>query len=229
MALLGHSAWLRISCSDMATSCLAWQGIGFSVVDDASPSIRMTDGQIAVELVQGSPQQPTLIYGNAATTRTAQQCKDRGAPSTVVDGVVTFDRIGELTVQAVPMPVGSVERPDGDQNPVLGFVDDIIVHVDDLDAARRRCEAMGLLVLDQTLGEYPAINVTDGMMTVSLRTMPVAGLPIEYSADIDREVVDDLRLIPAVHCHAIDDADGEPMLIRLTMPEGTVILVGRDD
>ena len=229
MALLGHSAWLRISCADMDASCRAWHGIGFMVVDDASPSIRMTDGQIAIELIPGAPQHPTLIYGNAATARTAQQCKDRGAPSTVVDGVVTFERIGELSVLAVPLPVGSVEHPDGDQNPVLGFVDNLIVQVDDLDAARRRCEAMGLLVLDQTHGAYPSINVTDAMMTISLRTMNVAGLPIEYSADIDHDVVDDLRSIPGVHCHAIDDADGEPMLIRLTMPEGTVILVGRDD
>lgn len=229
MALLGHSAWLRISCTDMSASCLAWQGIGFFVVDEAASSIRMTDGQIAVELVSGDPQQPTLIYGNAATARTAQQCKDRGAPSTVVEGVVTFERIGELSVQAVPMPVGSVEHPDGDQNPVLGYFDNLVVHVDDLDAARRRCEAMGLLVLDQTHGEFPSINVTDAMMTISLRTMPLAGLPIEYSADIDRDVVEDLRSIPELHCHAIDDADGEPMLIRLTMPEGTVILVGRDD
>ena len=229
MALLGHSAWLCLSCPDVQASCEAWHGIGFTVVDELPSGVRMTDGQITIELVQAAAQQLTLVYGNAAPARTAQQCKDRGAPSTIADGTVTFDRIGEMTIRAVPMPMGSIEHPDGDQNPVLGFFDNLIVHVDDLDAMRRRCEAMGLLVLDQTHGEHPGINVTDGLITLSLRTMPVAGLPIEYSADIDHDVVEDLRSVPGVHCHAIDDADGEPMLIRLTMPEGTVILVGRDD
>lgn len=229
MALLGHATWLRLSCPDVETSCAAWYGIGFTMIDETPAGVRMTDGQIAIELVASDVRHPILVYGNASPARTAQQCKDRGAPSTIVEGAVHFDPIGELSVLAVPMPMGAIEHPDGDQNPVLGFFDNMIVHVDDLDAARRRCEAMGLLVLDQTHGEHPGINVTDGMITVSLRTMPVTGLPLEYSADIDRDVVDDLRSVPGVHCYAIDDADGEPMLIRLTMPEGTVILVGRDD
>lgn len=229
MAQLGHSAWIRIPCPDMPASVEAWSAIGFDPIVGAALAL-YTDGQRIIELIPGDRGLPSVVYGNASPARTAQQCKDRGAPSTLTSsGEVQFGGIGLLQVFLCEMPIKEALHNDGEQNPLLGYHDHLVVHVDDLDACKRRCEAMGLLVLDQMHGEKPSIDVTDGAVTLSLRTLPVAGIPIEYSADIDELLLADLRLVLGDNVSAVLDDNGEPVLIRLTMPEGTCIIIGRDE
>ncbi|MBU3742851.1 MAG: hypothetical protein FGM24_11325, partial [Candidatus Kapabacteria bacterium] len=182
MAQLGHSAWIRIPCPDMAASAEAWYAIGFEPMEGEASAF-CTDGQRIIELVPGERGLPSIVYGNASPARTAQQCKDRGAASTMTaSGEVQFGGIGLLQVFLREMPTRAALHSSGEESSWLGFFDHLAVHVDDLDACKRRCEAMGLLVLDQAFGDTPSIDVTDGAMTISLRTTPITGIPIEYSA-----------------------------------------------
>jgi hypothetical protein len=216
MAQLGHSARIAVFSRDVPASLTAWLLIGFTVLDldhETSPTMaRTTDGQLIVTIMEGAHPSPALAYFNAAPMRTAQQSKDRGAPNTVLGPKeVEFAGPGGLMIWVHEQSI------------------DKVVHVDDLDASRRWAEAIGMLVLDTTGGTQPTIDVTDGLMTLSLRTMAVAGRPLEYSADIDAETVQILRDALGDACQATLDANGEPLFIRLTMPEGTTILVGRDE
>jgi len=234
MALLGHSVRLRITTTDVDASVQAWLDAGFQPLGSQAATVDtrelwLTDGQIVVELVHGEHGVPTIVYGNTAPTRTAQQCKDRGAPGIVSADALLLQGLGRLPIAVESMPMDAGVHADGDQNPVLGYFDHLVVHVADLDAAKRWSESVGLLVLDQYDGEHPTINVTDGATTISLRTLPIAGIPLEYSADLDHEVVEYLRETFGTSCHVVDDADGNPMVVRLVMPEGTMIMIGRDD
>lgn len=234
MAQLGHSARIAVFSRDVPASLTAWLLIGFTVLDldhETSPTMaRITDGQLIVTIMEGAHPSPALAYFNAAPMRTAQQSKDRGAPNTVLGPKeIEFAGPGGLMIWVHEQSIDKAIKPDGDQNPLLGFFDHMVVHVDDLDASRRWAEAIGMLVLDTTGGTQPTIDVTDGLMTLSLRTMAVAGRPLEYSADIDAETVQILRDALGDACQATLDANGEPLFIRLTMPEGTTILVGRDE
>lgn len=225
---------LRIPTTDIDASTSAWLDAGFRYAGESGnvphvAGVVLTDGQIVVELVDGPPGMPTLVYGNASPARTAQQCKDRGAPGTSTAEGVLLQGLGSLSIVLQAMPTDAGLHPDGDQNPVLGFYDHMVVHVADLDAAKRWSEAAGLLVLDQHGGEHPSIEVTDGAATISLRTLPMQGIPLEYSADIDDEVVLYLQDTFGEACHVVRDHNDQPLIVRLLMPEGTMLMVGRDE
>lgn len=234
MAQLGHSARIVIFSGDVAASLTAWLLIGFTVLDldhETQPTrARITDGQLIVTIMHGNEPSPALAYFNASPARTAQQCKDRGAANTVLSPTeIEFTGPGGLKIWVHQQSADKAVKPDGDQNPLLGFFDHMVVHAPDLDASRRWAEAIGYLVLDTMQGAHPAIDVTDGLMTLSLRSTAIAGRPLEYSADIDAETVQILRDALGDACAPVFDEHGQPLYIRLTMPEGTTIQVGRDE
>lgn len=220
MAKLGHSAFVAIYTTELQKSVEAWKAVGFSVISTEQDITRLTDGQLLIAFSDREFPSPGVAYFDAASFGAA--CEEIVGP----DGAVLFVRHG--------MPVDQAIRPTKEANALLGHVDSFVVGVPDALVARRWTEEQGFFVLEEFGGAHPQSEVTDGLVTLSLR-QGFPGRMLTYTADVDEDLAD--AITEQLYTVGGEDLANTVTVLRdedevdtilMTMPEGTRISVVRD-
>jgi len=206
VAFLGSGACLELTVSDLTASRSAWEAVGFSEITHGL----LTDGQIVVGLQQGPVPALRLVYSASAPHRLVQVLTDKGLPSQR-DGEGATARLADvLDVYIDAERIRPIPRPERTPNPICGYLDTLVIGVDNLDIARRSLEAAGFFVIEQWQGDFPQIDMTDGLITIGLRLGRTQTPFLVYeSEDIDGpqtyDVHPNLRILVAPEVIADDD------------------------
>ena len=147
-----------------------------------------------------------------------------GTEATEPDAVATGP--GGLQIFSHRRSAMEAEMATREQSPLLGYFDALVVGVESVEAAKAWSETSGFFVQDEWGAPYKQVDVTDGLSVLSFRELPSRPF-LAYSADFDRELV---RLLTEAAPDRIRlfENNGKVDRARITMPEGTVIMVYDD-
>jgi hypothetical protein len=193
--------------------------MGFTLENHEEGIARLTDGQLLLTLIEQEFPSPGIAYFHTPALEDQE---------TVITGP------GNLTMFRHPSPLTSAQQPTREQNPLLGFFDGLVVGVDDVKGARQWAEEYGYFVLEEFGEPQPQSDVTDGLMTISFRK-GYQTKQLCYTTDIDQVLADDISagMIEALgkESDAVlvrHDDHGNVELIRVAMPEGTLVTIVPD-
>lgn len=230
MPHLGHSARILVATQDVATSLAAWLAIGFTLLaaDESLPPTfaRLTDGQVIVTLMQTTVSSPTLAYFNSDPELLHKELQAGNLGSMPVSpSELKVTGPGGMEMFVHRQPETKALRPTREGNPVLGYFDGMIVPVKDVAQEKTMAEMMGFIVTEEHAQPFPRVDMTDGHMSISLQQTAVAGRPLVYDGDLDDDTIADLQERCGDRCEVFRSPEGQPLFIRIVMPEGTTVLV----
>lgn len=206
MAVLGHTARLAITTPSLDAFLEDLLQLEFDVQDQFA-----TDGQILLSCQQGPERAYQLAYQS-----------DRPTPA-VPDGL-------GLPITVTAGDAGSAIQRTGERNPLLGYLDAIVVPSTDPLANRRALEDVGFFVLEEFVGTNTQSDVTDGLVTLSLASH--ARKPfLQYRQELTAAVLADLHSLEGIACTM--HLGGEQLRdgvshMRLTLRDGFTIVVIHD-
>lgn len=206
MAVLGHTARFAITTPNREELLQDLAQLEF-VIDDQFA----TDGQILLSCEEGPETSFRLSY-----------VSDRPVVR-IPDGVT-------LPVEVAIADAHSAVQRSGERNPLLGYLDAIVVPSQDPVADRRKLEEVGFFVLEEFAGAHTQSDVTDGLVTLSLAEH--ARRPfLQYRQELTKALIDDVQSLEgitcAVHLGGEQLRDGVSHL-RLTLRGGITIVVIHD-
>lgn len=214
MALLGHTAIIRVPCRDIQQSAQAWEAVGFEGVAAGEGITRLSDGQLLLDLVKQEFPFITICYCNAGTDHR------------VVNGP---DDKELLSLQHVPR--AQLQAPTKEQNGVLGYFESLAIGVPSARTARNWAEQHGYFVLEEFSGQHPQSDVTDGLLTLSFREN-LSGRWLNYCTELDEDLYNDLTDATADHGNvdvkAYRNSNDNIDMIRIDMADGVRIVVTHD-
>lgn len=205
-----HSSRIVISTTSLEGSLQAWNALGFEEQDRTDIAIRLTDGQLLVTLMLDSFKSPALAYFSA----------DRDAAATKV-------LPGDLSLFVHHRPVDQEEHPTGEQNPMLGYYDALVIGVNDPIVDRTEYERHGFFVQEEWGGQYPQSDVTDGLNVISLQKIG-ARRYLAYHADDLSNLLESIDPDVGIRVSAHTSEDNDIQGIFLTTPEGTTFHISPD-
>lgn len=220
MAKHGHTATVIVSTPSLQTSVDSWSGIGFTSTGTEDGFTWLTDGQLLLGLSEQEFPSPGIAYFGSSQD-------DVGIAPSSPDNQVLLHHYFRASDQA--------QRPSKEQNPLLGYLDAVVVGVPDALAARVWAENNGFFVLEEFGSPQPQADVTDGLITLSFRA-GYAGRFLCYSTVIDEDLANDIsEVLEATGSIAVADtlrvfrnADDRIDMIRFSMPDSTVVVVMQD-
>jgi hypothetical protein len=232
MAFLGYSVRIVASSDNIDRSVHSWSGLGFEVQGESAGRVRLSDGQILLTLIPDHCSSPTLAYFHHDVRALMKECSEAGLDvadcSGTSDGTISSLRIdvpecGEFYVhEHNALTITSASR---EQSPLLGYFDALVLGVSNTESVKIWAEHAGFFIQEEWREPFPQVDVTDGLAALSFRKMHPQKF-LSYSADLDRNYLEEIGSVCedlAVNC-AIINSD----LIKLTMPEGTVIMISND-
>ncbi|MBM4178405.1 MAG: hypothetical protein FJ211_03620 [Ignavibacteria bacterium] len=229
MAFLGHSARLLLHCTAASADAERWTALGFDILESSEHEALLTDGQINVVLRTGDQQPPQLEYLGASL----QSIKDKIlAGGNVLEKIGTEELVfagpGMLRYSIKPATAANVVHCTGDSNPVLGYVDALVVPVVDADQAAVWAQACGYFIAEASGRDIHCVDVTDGIWMLSFREQPAGAPFLHYTADIDQEWIDDISgIFP--DAKVMRSGDGTVDLFICSMPGGLPIMITNDE
>jgi hypothetical protein len=229
MAFLGHSARLRVHHEAPSQAALAWMALGFEQETATETEVHLTDGQIFVLLAQGASAPAQLEYVAASL----QSVKDKLLAAGQVLDVVSQTEIrfvgpGKLDYLITLATPQNVVHRTGDSNAMLGYLDSLVVPVEDSDASAVWAQKCGYFIAEATGRDIACVDVTDGIWMLSFREQGIVAPFLHYTADVDSEWVDELvAAFPAAQIHR--DSQGEAVLIVCNMPGNVRIMITNDE
>lgn len=205
-----HSSRIIISTSSLEDSLRAWTAIGFEEQDRTDSAVRLTDGQILVTLMTENFVGPALAYFSA----------DRD-----VTGTKTLP--GDLTFFVHHRSVDQEEHPTGEQNPMLGYYDALVIGIADPVHARTEYERHGFFVQEEWGGQFPQSDVTDGLNVISLQ--PIGSKRyLAYHADDLEDLLTALDPDAGVTTVVNRDANGNITGLILSTTDNTHFFISPD-
>ena len=228
MALLGHTARVIVSTTALVASADAWQRVGFAVHDQSEGFARLTDGQVLLTLIEDVFPSPALAYFHADPEQLARDLQDRGIEQRDVSakGLTITPFLG-VDVYVHQRSSDKAERHTGERNNVLGYLDAFSVGLPDVSAARRTAEDLGYFVQEEWGMPAPRSDVTDGLITIAFQQR-TASPYLAYAVEITDELIEHLQELEGVTVQ-VREINGDISYIRLTMPEGTQIVLLHDN
>ena len=229
MALLGHTARIIISVTSMSASVAAWQAAGFSIESEIDGFTRLTDGQVLVTLMSQEFDSPALAYFHVDVAQLMQTIVGKGL-ATREESATGFvmEGPGGVDIHVHQRSADKAVQPTGEQNPLLGYFDALVIGVDEPLRARTAAEELGFFVQEEFFGDFLQSDVTDGVLNLSFRQQK--GKPfLVYVSDLDDEHLNELKESFGDNISIRLDENGEPFLVALTMPEGTKIMITTED
>ncbi len=202
----------------MQSSVAAWSALGFTIESTSSQISRLTDGQLLLALVEQEFPSPGLAYFHADSFEAADS---------------TIEAPGNLIIFRHPSPLESARKPSKEQNALLGYFDALVVPTEDVKGARQWAEENGFFVVEEWGNPQPQSDVTDGLITLSFR-QGYASKMIGYLTDIDEDLVQEITDAMREATASSDavavrrSTNGDVELIRVLMPEGTIVVVVPD-
>ena len=229
MAVLGHTARIITSVTSMAASTAAWQAIGFNVESSEAGVTRLTDGQVLITLMDQEFNGPALAYFHVDPVRLLNNVQGKGLSTREVNehGFI-LEGLGGIDVHVHQRSEDKAAIPNGDQNPLLGYFDALVVGVDEPFASRAVAEEVGFFVQEEWTGDYPQSDITDGLLNLSLRKVNASPF-LTYKTDLNSGVLDDLTEAFGESLKVNKDNNGNPTLAVVTMPEGTRVMIAQDE
>lgn len=229
MALLGHAAAYIASSSDPHASAEVWGLLGFEDAGSDATTIRMTDGQIFMTILSGQ----TPASGIAYFAPSLQSVRDRLVAANVeLEGTPTTD----LTVRGcsttwwihTATPERMLQR-SGEGSPILGYFDALVLPVPDVVSSMEWIQRLGYILIDIGGDTTQRIDCTDGLSTLSLRKQDQGAPYLHYTADIDDEWVAAAQDALGDRLTLYRDADNQPYMARIMMPDDVMIIVTSDE
>ncbi len=220
MASLGHTARVVLASRDRATAVAAWQALGFETTSEHQGITFLTDGQLLLGIAGQEFPFCSLLYLAAGV--------DPSTPKRVQSDF-------PLPIFQLGTPVDDAERVTKEQNPLLGYADAITIGVKDVNGAKAIAENCGFFVLEEYGQPYPQCDLTDGLITIALQEGFV-GTYLTYITDIDGDLASDITAslsdalgdAPGFRVESIEQAGSHTSMIRISMPDGMVVLVSQD-
>lgn len=229
MAFLGHSARLLVFHESPHNVAPVWQGAGFEIVTEDEAECVLTDGQLFVVIRQGHSSAPTLEYLAASL----QSVKDKLVAAGIQPSMIAVDGLhikgpGLLEYAVAPATAANVMHRTGDGNPILGYVDALVVPVESADASAVWSQKCGYFIAEATGTHVPCVDVTDGIWMLSFREQSLAPPFLHYTADIDEEWIDQLlSVLP--NAVVKRDEHGCATLVICELPGGVRIMITSDE
>lgn len=205
-----HSSRIIISTTSLEGSLRAWNALGFEEQDRTDNAVRLTDGQVLVTLMLDSFKSPALAYFSA----------DR-------DAAPTRSLPGDLTLFVHHRPVEHEEHPTGEQNPMIGYFDALVIGVNDPIIDRAEYERHGFFVQEEWGGQYPQSDVTDGLNVLSLQKIG-AKRYLAYHADDLQDLVDSLDMESGITVTVNRTPSGNISGVIILTPEHTQFFIAPD-
>jgi hypothetical protein len=229
MAFLGHSARLRVHHEAPSQAALAWVALGFEQETATETEVHLTDGQIFVCIVQGAPSPGQLEYVAASLQSVKDKLLAAGQVLDVVSQTeIRFAGPGKLDYLITPATAHNVVHRTGDSNAVLGYLDSLVVSVEDADASAVWAQKCGYFIAEATGRDIPCVDVTDGIWMLSFREQGIVAPFLHYTADIDDEWTDEIASVfPSAQIHR--DSQGDAVLIVCNMPGEVRIMITNDE
>ncbi|MBU3698509.1 MAG: hypothetical protein FGM33_00660 [Candidatus Kapabacteria bacterium] len=229
MALLGHVARLVVHPADIDQVLPMFDAVGFDAGDETSYGRRLSDGQILMLLNADGPTEPGLLYAAPSL----QSVGDRLAAAGIAftgnrTSELHLEGPGQLRIRIVAATADDIEERSGLDNPVLGFLDSIVVPVSDTALAARWAQSCGFFILETSDVAAPMVDVTDGLVKISFRQQQLRAPYLHYTADIDKEWADDLKQTLGQACTIIPSGT-DVGLVSVDLAGALHVMITSDD
>lgn len=228
MALLGHVARLTLHSADLPATAGILGDAGFDGVESAQGHLRCSDGQILIQLESGSAGGVSLTYHAPSLQSVGDRLTAAGIEysGNKTDALVIHGP-GQMNVRVEVATPADMEERSGEDNHVLGFLDAIVVPVEDAAAAAQWAQKCGFFIIEAASDGQAMVDVTDGLVKLSFREQALRAPYLHYTADIDAEWIDSVKGALGTSCRVVDDGIVE--LIQITVADSLVIMVTADD
>jgi hypothetical protein len=229
MAFLGHSARLLITCTEPNLAIEQWEGMGFEVEFASEQEVRLTDGQIFVTLRSDQHEEMALEYAAASI----QSVKDKilaggNALEVMTPTELRFTGPGQLRYVVTPATPENIVHRTGDSNPVLGYLDALVVPVTDAHLSAVWAQSCGYFIAEASGDDISCVDVTDGIWMLSFREQALRAPFLAYTADIDDQWVEDL-LSSCPSAQIRKDGNGSVILVVCQLPGNVSVMITPDD
>lgn len=230
MALLGHVARLTLHTAAIDSTNALLEAVGFAPSSSPDGHALWTDGQILMS-VDGTASTPASLTYYAASL---QSVGDRlAAAGVTVEGTkmteLSVKGPGVLTIRIVSASASDMEERSGEDNHVLGFLDALVVPVEDASAAAEWAQKCGFFIIEASSIGSPMVDVTDGLVKISFREQAVRAPYLHYTADIDADWSTSVKDALGDACRIVGDSPSAPELLQLTIADALVIMVTPDE
>lgn len=188
MAQLGYHFRLLLPTSE---DTAVWQNAGFELYSDTTPVV-LTDGQVVLEYASDTDA-IKVCYHHSAPLKVLLLLEKAGLKPTVqTEDVVEATLPGNLTVRIEKHSQVGEDFPSKEVNSWLGFCDGLIVPVADAGFAQAIFENLGFFVLEATDKPFRRIDMTDGLLRISVQESATLQPTLLYACDLTPEAADEL-------------------------------------
>ena len=229
MALLGHSARLLLHHEAPLQASESWELIGFEQEHASEDEVQLSDGQIFVTICRGEQHVPKLAYVAASLQSVKDKILASGNTLDIISQQeLSFRGPGMLEYTVVPATADNIVHRTGDSNPVLGYLDALVVPVEDADASAVWAQKCGYFIAEATGRAIPCVDVTDGIWMLSFREQALRAPFLHYTADMDAEWVAELQeALPTADVKL--GPDGHAIVVVCSMPGGIPVMITSDE
>ena len=230
MALLGHVARLTLHTAVLESTIGSLDAVGFSSSSTPDGRTLCTDGQILMS-IDGTGTAPASLTYYAASL---QSVGDRlAAAGIAVEGTkmteLSIKGPGVLTVNIISASASDMEERSGEDNHLLGYLDALVVPVDDASAAAVWAQKCGFFIIEASSIGSPMVDVTDGLVKISFREQAVRAPYLHYTADIDADWCGSVQDALGDACRFVGTSPSAPDLAQLTIADALVVMVTPDE
>lgn len=230
MALLGHVARLTLHTAATESTISALDAVGFASSSSHDGHTLCSDGQILMS-IDGTGTAPASLTYYAASL---QSVGDRlAAAGIAVEGTkmteLSVKGPGVLTLQIISASASDMEERSGEDNHVLGYLDALVVPVDDAGAAAEWAQNCGFFIIEASSIGSPMVDVTDGLVKISFREQAVRAPYLHYTADVDADWCGSVQDALGDSCRIVGGSSSAPDLVQLTIADALVIMVTPDE
>lgn len=228
MALLGHVARLTLHSADVESAASLLGTIGFDGATDGHGVIRCSDGQILMQIEPGTEGSVVLTYHAPSLQSVGDRLTAAGVAYTGnKTEALVLEGPGRLSVRVVVATPSDMEERTGEDNHVLGFLDSIVIPVENAAAAAVWAQKCGFFIVEASSAGASMVDVTDGLVKLSFREQVVRAPYLHYTADIDSEWIESMKGALGASCRVLDD--GMVELAQITVADALVIMVTADE
>jgi hypothetical protein len=229
MALLGHVARLVLHSDDQAECLRILAEAGYEDGGASAYGRRVADGQLLMLVHADAASVPSLLYAAASLQSVADRLTAAGVSYTGNRHTeLNMEGPGSLRIRVVSASADDMEERSGLDNPVLGFLDSIVVPVADAAEAAVWAQRCGFFILETSDVGSPMVDVTDGLVKLSFRVQQPGAPYLHYTADVDSEWGLQLTSTLGESCRVIERGQ-QIELARIDVAGALQIMVTPDD
>ncbi len=229
MALLGHVARLVLHTDDQAECLRVLDEAGYEDGGTSTYGHRVSDGQLLMLVCTDETSAPGLLYAAASLQSVADRLTAAGVSYTGNRHTeLNMEGPGLLRIRVVSASADDMEDRSGLDNPVLGFLDSIVVPVADAAEAAAWAQRCGFFILETSDVGSPMVDVTDGLLKLSFRVQQPGAPYLHYTADVDSEWGSHMTSTLGASCRVIERGQ-QIELARINVADALQIMVTPDE